>query len=173
MFMGVADSSMQGRSWIYSADTCKIIKSLVKLVCVLLYLLNQATYRIAPKGQCFGPRHRRAHVEDAPPAAYNTMGCFLWNYKKEVIPGPKRSCRVELVSCSILSKSFAAQFGLVYQDCMKIISFEVFVVPKWLVVMERHQGPGPVCQQMQHLIQVDPGDYFCHLKYVVNVSLRF
>lgn len=36
--LAAADSAMQG---IYSADTCKIIRSLVSFVCVLLYLLNQ------------------------------------------------------------------------------------------------------------------------------------
>ena len=144
MFMGIADSSMQGRSWMYSAGTRKIIRSLVNLVHVLLYLLNQALYWIAPKGQRFGPRHRHAHVGDAPPGAYNTMGCFLWNHRREVIPRPKCSCRVELVSSRILSNPTTAQIGLVSQDCMKTVSFEVFVVPKGLVVMESHQGPGPV-----------------------------
>lgn len=46
-------------------------------MCFSVYLFNQATYWIAPKGQCFGPRHRHAHVGDALPEAYNTMLCFL------------------------------------------------------------------------------------------------
>lgn len=121
-----------------------IVRSLVNLVCVLLYLLNQATYCIVPKGQCCGPRHRCAHVGDAPPGAYNAMGCFLWNQRREVIPRPKHSCRVELVSARILSNPAAAQISLVYRNCMKTISFEVFMLPQGLAVMESHQGPGPV-----------------------------
>jgi len=71
-------------SWGFSAALCRVgaefiqlipIRSLVNFVCVLLYLLNQAMY--CPKEQRFGPRHRCAHVGDAPRGAYNPMGCIL------------------------------------------------------------------------------------------------
>lgn len=89
IFMWVADNMCRAGAEFTQPITCKIVRTLVKWMCFSVYLLNQATYWIAPKGQRFGPRHRHGHVGDALPESYTTLWCFLWNHSREAVPGPK------------------------------------------------------------------------------------